>query len=66
MKILYVTTVGMTMNFFKALVGELIKEGHAVDIACNEDEYKVDDFFRKSILGSGAVIRMRMNAVAIT
>lgn len=45
MKILYVTTVGMTMNFFKALVGELIKEGHAVDIACNEDEYKVDDFF---------------------
>lgn len=47
MKILYVTTVGMTMNFFKALVGELIKEGHAVDIACNEDEYKVDDFFRK-------------------
>lgn len=47
MKILYVTTVGMTMNFFKALVGELIKEGHAVDIACNEDEYKVDDFFQK-------------------
>lgn len=48
MKILYVTTVGMTMNFFKALVGELIKEGHAVDIACNEDEYKVDDFYRES------------------
>lgn len=47
MRILYVTTIGLTMIFFKDLVRELIDEGHTVDIACNENEYKVDDGYQK-------------------
>ena len=46
MRILYVTTVGMTMIFFKDLVKKLIGEGHTVDIACNESTGRVDDFYR--------------------
>ena len=38
MKILYVTTVGFTMGFFKSLIAELIHEGHTVDIACSAAE----------------------------
>ena len=37
MKILYVTTIGLTMTFFKDLVKELIDKGNTVDIACNEN-----------------------------
>lgn len=37
MRILYVTTIGITMNFFKDLVKTLIDEGNTVDIACNEE-----------------------------
>ena len=47
MKILYVTTVGITMGFFKALLKELISEGHSVDIACNDIEYPVDDYYKQ-------------------
>lgn len=47
MKILYVTTIGLTMIFFKDFVKDLIDEGHTVDIACNENEYKVDDCYQK-------------------
>ena len=36
MKILYVTTIGGTMNFFKTFIGELVKQGHKVDLACND------------------------------
>ena len=36
MRILYVTTVGSTMYFFKDLIRDLLDEGHTVDIACNE------------------------------
>lgn len=35
MKILYVTTIGTTMGFFKSLVSDLVNNGHTVDIACN-------------------------------
>ena len=36
MRILYVTTISLTMNtFFKPHVEMLVKEGHEVDIACN-------------------------------
>lgn len=35
MKILYITTVSCTMNFFKSIIGELIEKGHTVDLACN-------------------------------
>jgi len=36
MKILYVTTIGSTMVFFKELVRDLLDQGHTVDIACND------------------------------
>ena len=36
MKILYVTTVGITMGFFKSLIRELLNRGDTVDIAANE------------------------------
>lgn len=35
MKILYVTTVGETMEFFESLIKNLLADGHAVDIATN-------------------------------
>ena len=38
MRILYVTTVGGMMGFFKSFIYMLIKEGHTVDIACNRIE----------------------------
>lgn len=36
MKILYLTTIGRTMNFFKSFINDLIEAGHTVDIATNE------------------------------
>lgn len=36
MKVLNITTIGSTMDFFKALVKEQIYNGHVVDIATNE------------------------------
>ena len=47
MRFLYVTTIGLTMIFFKDLVKKLIDDGNTVDIACNESEYKVDEFYRE-------------------
>lgn len=38
MKILYVTTIGITMGFFRTLIHELIDEGNTVDIACGTPE----------------------------
>lgn len=35
MKILYITTVSITMRFFTKMIEELIQEGHTVDIATN-------------------------------
>ena len=46
MRILYITTIGMTMNFFKDIVKQLIEDGNKVDIACNEDDFMVDTFYR--------------------
>lgn len=37
MKILYITTIGKTMHFFKSFIQELVREGHTVDIAANEN-----------------------------
>ena len=45
MKILYVTTIGSTMNFFKSFIGELISEGHTVDIACNNSKSPVPEIY---------------------
>ena len=38
MKILYITTVGSTMDFFISFIRELIRRGHTVDIACGSPE----------------------------
>lgn len=45
MRILYVTTIGSTMDFFKHLVQELVEQGHNVDIACNDAIKPVSPFF---------------------
>lgn len=47
MRILYVTTVGLTMRFFKSIIRELIDLGNVVDIATNESEFEVDDCYRE-------------------
>ena len=47
MKILYVTTVSSTMNaFFKTHIEMLVKEGHSVDLACNNSGWPMDDFYK--------------------
>ncbi|MDD6479319.1 MAG: glycosyltransferase [Oscillospiraceae bacterium] len=45
MKILYVTTIGTTMGFFKEFIGSLINDGHTVDIATNEETSPVPEFY---------------------
>lgn len=47
MKILYVTTIGSTMSFFKNFLCTLIKEGHTVDIATNENIRPVPDCYKE-------------------
>ena len=43
MRILYVTTISLTMNsFFKPHIDMLVKEGHDVDIACNCNDLNID------------------------
>lgn len=45
MKILYITTVGSTMNFFKNFIKELLQAGHTVDIATNINEREVPAYY---------------------
>ena len=45
MRILYVTTIGSTMDFFNRLVQQLLKQGHTVDIACNDTITPVSQFY---------------------
>jgi len=47
MKILYVTTIGGTMVFFKEFIKRLIAVGHTVDIATNETGSPVADCYRE-------------------
>lgn len=47
MKILYVTTIGMTMSFFKELIKKLLGEGHTVDIMCNEALSQISECYRE-------------------
>ncbi len=47
MKILYITTVGKTMGFFRSLLREMVEEGHTVHIACNEKGSPVPDMYRE-------------------
>lgn len=46
MKILYVTTVGATMGFFRDFIRSLLDEGHQVEIACNDKAWAVPLVFR--------------------
>ena len=46
MRILYVTTIGTTMTFFKHLVRQLMEQGHRVDIACNDSSFPVPSFYQ--------------------
>lgn len=47
MRILYVTTISLTMNsFFKPHVQMLVDEGHQVDIACNYNDLPLDDIYK--------------------
>ena len=47
MRILYVTTVGTTMSFFKDFIRQLASEGHTVDIATNEADYPVSSVYHE-------------------
>ena len=47
MRVLYVTTVGITMRFFDAFIRQLLNEGHTVDIATNEQEFHVPECYRE-------------------
>ena len=47
MKILYVTTIGKTMGFFKAFIKNLVDNGHTVDIATNENGSPVPECYRE-------------------
>lgn len=47
MRILYVTTVGITMTFFRNFVRSLLDEGHVVDIATNENGYPVPECYKE-------------------
>lgn len=48
MKILYITTIGCTMCFFENLVAELTSEGYIIDIATNNSETPVPEYYTKS------------------
>ena len=45
--ILYVTTIGMTMGFFKQFIQQLKNQGHRVDIACNDTDSPVPLFYQE-------------------
>lgn len=45
MKILYITTIGATMDFFPALIQQLITRGNQVDLACNNTDRPVSAHF---------------------
>lgn len=46
MKILYVTTISLTINsFFKSHIEMLIKEGNHIDIACNYNDLPLDNLY---------------------
>lgn len=46
MRILYVTTVGIMMQFFGSFIGQLLDQGHTVDIATNETNYPVPQYYK--------------------
>jgi len=47
MKILYVTTVAITMNFFTNFIERLVKEGNTVEIVSNCDDYELNEIYNE-------------------
>ena len=47
MKILYITTIGATMGFFKSFIKQLLEDGNTVDIAANQSESSVPDCYKE-------------------
>ncbi len=47
MKILYITTIGITMGFFNSFIKQLLDVGHKVDIATDETNSKVPECYRE-------------------
>ena len=48
MKILYITTISLTINtFFKPHIDMLVNEGNHVDIACNYSNLAIDPFYKE-------------------
>ena len=48
MRILYITTIGSTMSFFTSFIAELMASGHTIDIATNESDKEVPEFYRNN------------------
>jgi len=47
MRVLYVSTISLTINsFFKPHIEMLVNEGNYVDIACNYSDLALDDFYK--------------------
>jgi len=47
MKILYITTIGSTMGFFRSFIKELLDQGHTVDIASNLEANATPECYRE-------------------
>lgn len=47
MRILYVTTVGGTMVFFRSFIKKLLDEGHIIDIATNASNSKIPECYNE-------------------
>lgn len=48
MRVLNITTVGMTMRFFENYIKALEQEGHTVDIACNNSNGDIPSFYNEN------------------
>ena len=48
MRILYITTIGMTMRFFEGLIGHLVEKGNEIHIACNNEKNDLPEFYTKN------------------
>lgn len=47
MKVLYITTIGVTMGFFNSFIKQLLDDGNEVQIATNETNAKVPECYRE-------------------
>ena len=47
MKILYITTIGVTLNFFKSFIQDLKNTGNEIHVACNDSLSQVPNFYNE-------------------